>query len=241
MEHDLAAAIRARHGEVMERITRAAGHAGREASSVRVVAVTKAQPIETVGAALQAGLTRLGENYVEEALEKIAALGPGPEWHMIGHVQRRKAREVAGHFALVHSLDSLALAQRLDRAAGEGGRRLRVLLECNVSGEATKFGFPARTGDERAALVTEVDKILRLPNLHVQGLMTVAPLSPRAEEARPVFAGLRELRDRLCAELGQASWPELSMGMSDDFEIAVEEGATLVRIGRALLGERPSR
>ena len=240
MSRDLAAAIRERHAEVMERITRAAARAGRELSAVRVVAVTKAQPIETVAAALEAGLTRLGENYVEEALEKIAALGPGPEWHMIGHVQRRKAREAATHFALVHSVDSLALAQRLDRISGEHGRRLPVLLECNVSGEASKFGFPARTAGERSAMAAEVNEILRLPNLTVQGLMTVAPLGPTAEQARPVFGDLRGLRDWLCSELGQPSWPELSMGMSDDFEVAVEEGATLVRIGRALLGPRPN-
>jgi pyridoxal phosphate enzyme (YggS family) len=225
----------------MERIARAAARAGREVSTVRVVAVTKAQPIEIVVAALEAGLTRLGENYVEEALEKIAALGPGPEWHMIGHVQRRKARDAATHFALVHSVDSLALAQRLDRMSGERGRHLPVLLECNVSGEASKFGFPARTPGERSAMAAEVNEILHLPNLTVQGLMTVAPLGPTAEQARLVFAGLRGLRDWLCSELGQPSWPELSMGMSDDFEVAVEEGATLVRIGRALLGERPSR
>jgi len=224
----------------MERITRAAARAGRELSAVRVVAVTKAQPIETVAAALEAGLTRLGENYVEEALEKIAALGPGPEWHMIGHVQRRKAREAATHFALVHSVDSLALAQRLDRISGEHGRRLPVLLECNVSGEASKFGYPARTAGERSAMAAEVNEILRLPNLNVQGLMTVAPLGPTAEQARPVFGDLRGLRDWLCSQLGQPSWPELSMGMSDDFEVAVEEGATLVRIGRALLGPRPN-
>jgi pyridoxal phosphate enzyme (YggS family) len=241
VSRDLAAGIRARHAEVMERIARAAARAGREVSAVRLVAVTKAQPIETVAAALEAGLTRLGENYVEEALAKIAALGPGPEWHMIGHVQRRKAREAATHFALVHSVDSLALAQRLDRMSGERGRRLPVLLECNVSGEASKFGFPARTAGERSAMAAEVNEILRLPNLTVQGLMTVAPLGPTAELARPVFAGLRGLRDGLCSELGQPSWPELSMGMSDDFEVAVEEGATLVRIGRAVLGERPSR
>ena len=240
MSHDLAAAIRERHAEVMERITRAAARAGREVSAVRVVAVTKAQPIETVVAALAAGLTRLGENYVEEGLEKIAALGPGPEWHMIGHVQRRKAGGAATHFALVHSVDSLALAQRLDRISGEHGRRLPVLLECNVSGEASKFGFPARTAGERSAMAAEVNEILCLPNLNVQGLMTVAPLGPTAEQARPVFAGLRGLRDWLCSELGQPSWPELSMGMSDDFEVAVEEGATLVRIGRALLGPRPN-
>jgi hypothetical protein len=224
----------------MERIARAAARSGRAAQAVRVVAVTKAQPLPVVAAAIEAGLTRLGENYVEEALEKIAAFGPNLEWHMIGHVQRRKARETASHFALVHSLDSLALAQRLDRLAGEHGHRLAVLLECNMSGEASKFGFAAHSPGEREGLVPAVKEILRLPNLTVQGLMTVAPIGPTPQAARPVFAGLRGLRDWLCAELGQPVWPELSMGMSDDFEVAVEEGATLVRIGRALLGPRPS-
>ena len=232
--------IRERHAAVMERIARAAARSGRAAQRVRVVAVTKAQPLPVVAAAIEAGLTRLGENYVEEALQKMAAFGPNLEWHMIGHVQRRKARETASHFALVHSLDSLALAQRLDRMAGEHGHRLAVLLECNVSGEASKFGFAAHSPGERAGLMAQVNEILRLPNLTVQGLMTVAPLGPSPEAARPVFADLRGLRDWLCADLGQPIWPELSMGMSDDFEVAVEEGATLVRIGRALLGPRPS-
>jgi hypothetical protein len=194
----------------MERIARAAARSGRAAQAVRVVAVTKAQPLPVVAAAIEAGLTRLGENYVEEALEKIAAFGPNLEWHMIGHVQRRKARETASHFALVHSLDSLALAQRLDRLAGEHGHRLAVLLECNVSGEASKFGFAAHSPGERAGLVPEVKEILRLPNLTLQGLMTVAPIGPTPQAARPVFAGLRGLRDWLCAELGQPVWPELS-------------------------------
>ncbi len=207
---------------------------------MRVVAVTKAQPLPVVAAAIEAGLTRLGESYVAEALEKIAACGPNLEWHMIGHVQRRKARETASHFAMVHSLDSLALAQRLDGMAGEGGRRLAVLLECNVSGEASKFGFAAHSTRARADMLPEVIEILRLPNLAVQGLMTVAPMGGSPEAARPVFAGLRGLRDWLCGELGLPAWPELSMGMSDDFEVAVEEGATLVRIGTALLGPRPN-
>jgi pyridoxal phosphate enzyme (YggS family) len=213
---------------------------GRSSSAVRLIAVTKAQPLAVAAAAVEAGLTRLGENYVEEALAKIAALGSGVEWHMIGHLQRRKARDTAAHFALVHSVDSLVLAQRLDRIAGERAQRLPVLLECNVSGEASKFGFAAHTAGERTALVPAVHEMLRLPNLELQGLMTVAPLAAAAEAARPVFAGLRQLRDWLCSQLGQPGWPELSMGMSDDFEVAVEEGATLVRIGRALLGPRPS-
>ena len=233
------AQIRERHAAVVERIARAAARSGRAAQAARVVAVTKAQPLAVVAAAIEAGLTRLGENYVEEALEKIAAFGSNLEWHMIGHVQRRKAREAASHFALVHSLDSLALAQRLDRMAGEHGQRLAVLLECNLSGEASKFGFAAHSPSQRAGLVPAVNEILHLPNLTVHGLMTVAPIGPSPDAARPVFAGLRGLRDWLCAELGQPVWPELSMGMSDDFEVAVEEGATLVRIGRALLGPRP--
>ena len=232
------AQIRERHAAVVERIARAAARSGRAAQAARVVAVTKAQPLAVVAAAIEAGLTRLGENYVEEALEKIAAFGPNLEWHMIGHVQRRKAREAASHFALVHSLDSLALAQRLDRMAGEHGQRLAVLLECNLSGEASKFGFAAHSPSQRAGLVPAVNEILHLPNLTVHGLMTVAPIGPSPDAARPVFAGLRGLRDWLCAELGQPVWPELSMGMSDDFEIAIEEGSTMIRLGRAIFGSR---
>ncbi len=239
MTSELAAQIRERHAKVTDRIERAAARCARSAGNVRLVVVTKAQPLAVAAAAVEAGLTRLGENYVEEAVEKIAALGPGVEWHMIGHLQRRKARDAVAHFAMMHSVDTLALAQRLDRVAGEQGRRLPVLLECNVSGEASKFGFAARTAGERSALAPVVNEMLTLPNLELQGLMTVAPLSPSPEAARPVFASLRGLRDWLCAELGREAWPHLSMGMSDDFEVAVEEGATLVRIGRALLGPRP--
>lgn len=240
MACDRVASIRERAAAVQARISQAARRAGREASPVRLVLVTKAHPEAVVRAAVAAGLTRLGENYAEEALPKIAALGPGVEWHMIGHVQSRKARQVVGHFAMVHSVDSLPLAQRLDRLAGEGGLVLPILLEFNVSGETSKFGWDATRPESWSALLPGVRAVAALPHLAVRGLMTVAPAAAEAGAVRPVFRRLRELRGWLCEELGVAAWPELSMGMTDDFEVAVEEGATLVRIGRAILGPRPA-
>jgi hypothetical protein len=212
----------------------AAARRGRhDPQAVRLVAVTKTVPPERIAAAYALGLRDFGENRVEEAIPKQPGLPADIAWHMIGHVQSRKAADAALHFALVHSLDSLKLARRLARAAQAAGRVLPVLLEVNVAGEASKYGYRP---DE--AFVAEVAEILALPALRVEGLMTLAPLAADPEAARPVFAGLRALRDRLATRFPQAGWRELSMGMSDDFEIAIEEGATLVRIGRALFGER---
>jgi hypothetical protein len=227
---------------VRERIAEAARRAGRDPAEVTLVAVTKTHPPEIVRAGVEAGLNDFGENRVEEAAPKMAAVAlPRVRWHMIGHVQSRKARAVvAAGFVLAHSVDSVRLAERLNRFAAELGRIQPILLECNVSGEESKAGLamsdPARWADR----LPEVEQILALPNVRVHGLMTIAPIVERPEQARPYFARLRELRHYLSARLAgpPETWRELSMGMTDDFEAAIAEGATLVRIGRALFGER---
>jgi pyridoxal phosphate enzyme (YggS family) len=206
---------------------------------VRLVVVSKSQPLEVLQASISAGITCFGENYVEEAVEKIAALhGTGVEWHMIGHVQSRKAEAVAAHFDMLHSLDSLKLANRLDRFCGELGRRLPVLLEFNVSGEESKSGFPAWEQERWADLASEIEPILALPHLQVRGLMSMPPFFDDPERTRPYFQRLRRLQEFLAKRYPGPQWQELSMGTSVDFLAAVQEGATFVRIGQAILGPR---
>lgn len=226
--------------KVKARIAEAAQRAGRDPAEITLVAVTKTQPVAVVKVAAAAGLVEFGENRIEEATPKIAALAP-LRWHMIGQVQSRKAREVAqAGFGLVHSVDSLKLAERLSRFAVEGSRGPQaILLECNVSGEVSKAGVPVWEGLARwETLLPDLEKIMELPGVSVQGLMTIAPRVPEADAARPFFRRLRELRDYLKIHLPQGNWRELSMGMTDDFEAAIAEGATLVRVGRAIFGER---
>lgn len=226
---------------VKARLAEAARRAGRDPMEIRLVAVTKTQPVAVVEAAATAGLVEFGENRIEEAAPKMAAAPAHLRWHMIGQVQSRKAREVAqAGFVLVHSVDSLKLAERLSRFAVEAGSGpLAILLECNVSGEASKAGFPVWDNPVQwEALLPDLEKIMELPGVSVQGLMTIAPMVPTPEAARPFFRRLRELRDDLKIQLPQGDWRELSMGMTDDFEAAIAEGATLVRVGRALFGER---
>jgi pyridoxal phosphate enzyme (YggS family) len=235
--------IRERYYQTLDRIASAARTSGRGPESVRLVVVTKAQPLEVVQAAVRAGANILGENYPEESVSKILSFGPesGVEWHMIGHVQSRKARLVIEHFDLLESLDSLKLAERLDRMAGEADSTLPVLLECNVGGEESKFGWPAAYERDWPALYPEIEAILGLGHLRVRGLMTMPPLETDPEDARIYFRTLRLLRDHLAARYPQADWRELSMGTSADYEVAVQEGATLVRIGTAIVGPRPDR
>jgi len=234
--------IRERYQDTLERITAAARASGREPASVRLVVVTKAQPLEVAQAAVQAGARILGENYPEESVSKVLAVEPeiGVEWHMIGHVQSRKARLVIEHFDLLQSLDSLKLAERLNRMAVEAGRVLPVMLEFNVGGEESKFGWTAAHEKDWPALYPEVEAILGLKNLEIRGLMTMPPLETDPKDARVYFRTLRLLRDHLAARYPQADWRELSMGTSADYEVAVQEGATLVRIGTAIVGSRPA-
>lgn len=226
--------------EIRERIAAAARQAGRDPADVTLVAVSKTQPAELVRAAAEAGLADFGENRVEEAVPKMRAVArAGLRWHMIGHVQSRKAPDViAADFSLIHSVDSLKLAERLSRFAAAAGRTQPVLLECNVSGEAAKSGFAGADPAGWAALLETFGALLALPGVQVRGLMTMAPFGTDHVTARPVFARLRALRDAARARWPRAEWGALSMGMTDDFEGAIAEGATLVRVGRAIFGER---
>lgn len=237
---DLVSSIRENYQRVLGQIAEAARRSGRDPNEVRLVVVTKTQPLEIVQAAIEAGVRILGENYPEEGAMKIQSLPEqsGVEWHMIGHVQSRKARLVADHFALLHSLDSLKLAHRLDRFAAERNRVLPVLLEFNTGGEESKSGWNASDESQWKNFHSEIAELLDLPNLRVQGLMTMPPLGRDPEESRRFFLRLKRLRDHLASRFSQADWRELSMGTSSDFEVAVEEGATLVRVGTAIVGAR---
>jgi pyridoxal phosphate enzyme (YggS family) len=224
--------VKERIQRVRERLAHAASRAGRDPTSVTLIGATKNVEAARVREAFAAGLLDFGENRVQEALDKIATVGPSPRWHFIGHVQHNKARIVAGTFEMIHSIDSPRLAQAVDRAARLAGRRLRVLVEVNVAGEPTKYGVaPNAAGALLAGMRS-------LKHLDPVGLMTIAPLVDDPENVRRVFRRLRELRDRLRDREGGERLTELSMGMSGDFEVAVEEGATMVRIGRAIFGER---
>lgn len=225
---------------VLEKIANSAHRANRDPEEIRLVVVTKTQPIEVVQAAIEAGVRIFGENYPEEGVMKIQSLTAqsGVEWHMIGHVQSRKAHLVADHFALLHSLDSLKLAGRLDRFAAERKRILPVLLEFNVGGEESKSGWDAQDESRWDALFPDLSAIVELPNLRIQGLMTIPPLGTDPEDSRHFFQRLRLLRDHLATQFPKLDWRELSMGTSTDYQVAVEEGATLVRVGTAIVGAR---
>ena len=221
--------IAARLAAVRERIARASGRAGRDPATVRLVLASKTQPPEALRAAYAAGAREFGENYVQEAAAKQDLLADldGLRWHLIGHLQTNKAREAANRFALIHGLDTARLARALGRA--RPGPRVPVLIEVNLGGEASKSGVAP---DAAERLVEEARA-----TVEILGLMTVPPPAPESERSRRHFAALRTMRDRLAAAAGLAL-SELSMGMTDDFEVAIEEGATIVRVGRAIFGER---
>jgi len=227
------AVIADRLAAVRERIAAAAARAGRDPASVRIIAVTKGHPLQMAQAAAEAGLPDLGENRVQEALGKMAAWPDAPvRWHLVGHLQRNKAKLVVGRFDLIHSLDSVRLADALEQAAAARDLVQDVLIEVNVAGEEQKTGCPAT---EVPALA---EHAASLAHLRLRGLMTMAPYTDDVAVQRRTFAGLRELRDRLTADGRRLTADELSMGMTNDYEAAVEEGATMVRLGTALFGER---
>src|SRR5271157_239210 len=238
---DLVSSICENYQKTLDAIAASARKAGRMPESVRLVVVSKLQPIAVVEAAIEAGAQILGENYPEEAVQKITELKSptGVEWHIIGHVQSRKARLVAEHFALFQSLDSLKLAERVDHFAAEFNRVLPVLLEFNVGGEESKSGWNASDETRWMDLLNDVSAVASLSHLQVRGLMTMPPLFTDPQAARPYFQRLRRLRDFLAQQVPQIEWRELSMGTSADYAVAVEEGATLVRVGQAILGQRP--
>lgn len=230
--------IRSNWEEVVRRAEAAAFRAGRDPRQVTIVAVTKTHPAEVAAAAVRAGIRDLGENYVQEMLDKQAQVEAevGPQrvrWHFIGHLQRNKAKYLVGRCHLVHSIDSVELAAELDRRAAKAGVRQAVLLEVNVAGEASKFGVAPE------GVVALARQVAAFEHLDLQGLMTVEPLAETAEECRPVFRRLRQLGEE-CVDAGlpPEAMRHLSMGMTQDFEVAIEEGATIVRVGTAIFGPR---
>jgi hypothetical protein len=229
METDIAANI----NKIKQRIAVAAVRVGRDPHSIKLMAVTKTVPPERILKAIEAGVTLLGENYVQEAKDKIALIGDSARWHMIGHLQTNKAKYAVKLFDCIHSVDRLELAQELDRRARPGGSKINILVEVNVSGEQTKNGVPALEAMDL------IQRLSHLDNLAVHGLMTMAPYADNPENSRPYFKALRNLRnDILRTGIIGIRMEELSMGMTDDFEVAIEEGSTIIRVGRAIFGER---
>lgn len=231
--------IEQNYKEVVERINLSAQRSGRVAGSIQLVTVTKGHTLEAVRQVISAGANILGENYVDEAVGKINATSELKcEWHMIGHIQSRKARAVCEHFKYVHSLDSVKLARRLDRFASELDIKLPVLIECNVSGEESKYGWSVWAEPQWPDLLSDVIQITDMPSLQIRGLMTMPPYFLDPERSRPFFVRLRKVQEYLVGNCPTVSWKELSMGMSNDYEIAIEEGATILRIGTAIMGPR---
>jgi pyridoxal phosphate enzyme (YggS family) len=218
---------------VRETMAEAARRSGRPASAIRLMAVTKTVNDDRVLSAIQAGVEIIGENYVQEAKRKIEKLGKTGEWHLIGHLQTNKAKYAVHLFDMIHSVDRLELAAELDRRARAVGRVIPILIEVNVGGEKTKNGVPL---DSALDLVRHAAP---RENLSIRGLMTMPPWFEYPEESRPYFRTLRELRDKISGEaIPRVEMRELSMGMTDDYAVAIEEGATIVRIGRGIFGER---
>jgi pyridoxal phosphate enzyme (YggS family) len=229
METDIAANIE----KIKQRIAAVCARCGREPHSVALMAATKTVPAQRILQAIDAGVTLLGENYVQEAREKQELLGGRACMHLIGHLQTNKAKYAVRLFDCVHSVDRLELAQELNKRAKVVNRTLDILIEVNVSGEQTKNGVPAAQAREL------IGRVAGLENLSVRGLMTMAPYSDDPETSRPYFQALRQLRDEIAREeIPHVQMAELSMGMTDDFEVAIEEGSTIVRIGRAIFGAR---
>jgi pyridoxal phosphate enzyme (YggS family) len=228
--------VEANIARVRNAIADAASRSGREASDVRLMAVTKTVDDERIMEAITAGVDIIGESYVQEAKRKIEKMGRSLEWHMIGYLQSNKAKYAVRLFDMIHSVDRIDVARELDRRANAVGNVMKILIEVNSSGEETKSGVPYKDAMQLIRDVASLD------NLSVQGLMTMPPWFDDPEDARPYFVALRELRDRVIDEnLNRIEMRELSMGMSGDYEVAVEEGATIVRVGRTIFGERAYR
>ena len=235
--------IAANLADVQDRIQAACQRVARAPKEVTLVAVTKTRSLEQIMAAFECGARDFGENRIEELAAKLPQLEgqlPGVTWHMIGHLQSRKARQATLLADVIHSVDTLKLARRLERFAGEQAKTLPVLLELNVSREESKAGFAAWDQQGRDALVSQIQELAAFQHLEVQGLMTMAPIVPDPELARPIFRALRLMRDRLREQAPFSTWEALSMGMTGDFEVSIEEGATIVRVGRAIFGPRAS-
>jgi len=219
---------------VRQTISQAERAAGRPEGSVQLIAVTKTHPVDVIQKAIDAGQLMFGENRVQEARAKIPELSSRIQWHLIGHLQSNKIRPALPLFQLIHGVDSVELLADIDRIAAELGLFPRILLQANLAGEASKFGFSP------AKLLEQVETIAGFKRANIEGVMTIPPLARSPEHSRPYFVALRELRDRLARESGFAL-PELSMGMSGDYQVAIAEGATMVRVGTAIFGERRAR
>jgi len=219
---------------VREQIAQAAAKAGRDVKDVELVAIAKTHPAQKLREAVEAGQTLFGESRVQEARAKIPELSSTIRWHFVGHLQKNKVRQALPLFEMIHSVDSLALAQDINRIAEEEGLYPRILLEVNVAGEGSKFGFAP---DD---LREQMEALLALPRLSIEGLMCIPPLAVESEDSQKFFVQVRELRDSLEKEFNM-KLPQLSMGMTQDFAVGIEEGATLVRVGTAIFGERSKK
>ncbi|MCX8044468.1 MAG: YggS family pyridoxal phosphate-dependent enzyme [Desulfobacterota bacterium] len=218
---------------IQRRIETACSRCGRDPDTVRLVAVSKTVPVDRIREAIAAGVQILGENYVQEARTKIAVLGKAVAWHCIGHLQTNKAARAVELFDVIHTLDRIELAMALERAAEQKNKVIPVLVQVNVSGEQSKHGIAP------VAAAELIRQVAPMRHLHIVGLMTIPPLLPNPEDVRPYFRALRQLRDELVTRIPTSlNLAELSMGMSSDFEVAIEEGATLVRVGTAIFGHR---
>lgn len=225
--------IATNYAHVRAQIAAIAQRCGRHPEDITIVGAAKTKGPEEVRAAIVAGATAIGENYVQEAREKISQVPEPVQWHLIGHLQRNKAKEAVRLFTLIHSLDTVALAQELNRQGEKQGKIVRTLIEVNLGGEQTK------SGTAPALVEPLLETTVTLPSLRVEGFMTIPPLGPNAEASRPYFQALVRLRERYSGfQTANINLRELSMGMTDDYQIAIEEGATIVRIGRAIFGER---
>ena len=225
--------VAANYRNIRARIGEAAARVGRDPNSVKLLAAAKSQSVEAISAAIAGGVALIGENYVQEAQEKKARLSEPAEWHMIGHLQRNKAKLAVQLFDLIESLDGIALARELDKEGRSRGKRVRVFVEVNVAGEESKSGIA------KSAVASLMEGVAELPHLRIEGLMTVPPFRENLEDVRPYFRELRELKDQLNAVgLPNVELKELSMGMTHDYTVAIEEGATIVRVGTALFGPR---
>lgn len=219
---------------IRQNMAEAARKAGRDPADIRLMAVSKTVDDQRITAAIEAGVDMIGENYIQEAKRKIELMGHPIEWHFIGHLQTNKAKYAVKLFDMIHSIDRIELAQELDKRSGNFGKISKILIEVNVSGEPSKSGVAL---DQALPLIIAVS---RFQNLSIQGLMTMPPWFDNPEDARPYFVALRELRERICHEnIDRVQMKELSMGMSGDYQVAVEEGSTIVRVGTAIFGKRP--
>lgn len=232
----MASSVKTNIDVVRNRIAEAALRSSRKVADTRLMAVTKTVDDDRILEAIEAGVDIIGESYVQEAKRKIEKMGRPIEWHMIGYLQGNKAKYAVRLFDMIHSVDRMDLAVELDRRSGDAGLVTKILVEVNTSGEKTKSGVPLETA------ILLIKNVAALPNLSIQGLMTMPPWFDDPEDARPYFVALRDLKNRIMEEgILRVEMHELSMGMSGDYEVAVEEGATIVRVGRSIFGERPTK